>query len=165
MVPLKINMATYIPSEVLETTIEAIINEATEHITIFYPYDGAPSTLYSAIIKKLEESEIKLTIVFSQFSILENLPPLANDVIEMHSRDVELRVINILYNCCISTEKKAMVILNLKTEEKDSKTFARLVNKSDCKSQLSIDSLNYISDNLEKSYLIYKSRNSHFTIQ
>jgi hypothetical protein len=158
-------MATYISSEILDNTIETVISEAAEHITIFYPYDGAPSILYPKLIQKLEESKVKLTIVFSQFSILENLPQLANQVIEMNSIDVEVRVINILYNCCISTEKNALIILNLKPEEKDEKTFARLVNKFDCKSQLSIDSLNYINEILEKSYLIYKSGNNHFSLQ
>jgi hypothetical protein len=158
-------MATYIPGELLDNTIESIIGEAAEHITIFYPYDGAPSILYPNIIQKLQQSEIKLTIVFSQFSILENLPEWANELIEMHSKHVELRVINILYNCCISTEKKALVILNLKTDDPAEKTFARLVNKNDCKSQLSIDSLNYINEILEKSYLIYKGGNHQFSLQ
>jgi hypothetical protein len=148
-------MSTYIPAEDLREIAEQIIDETKERLIIIYPFNDVPELLLSAVAKLTAGRDANIVIVFNHLTYRRSLARIAAAPVYGMKANIEIRVVNRLYNCCFVNKHKGLVILPDNDEQFSNAHFGWMAEVNGHADDMYFETLLYVNDVVKKSHKIY----------
>jgi hypothetical protein len=151
-----VNMSSYVPVELVPGVIESIINETSNRLIIIYPFSDVPVFIRDALQERANRAPLNLVFVFSNSVLRNNLLQYSKIRSSSGYLEIEVRVINQLYNCCFVNDANLLMLLPESETDYFNASFGWQAGVNNTSSDIYHETLLYINDIMKKSHRVFQ---------